>query len=239
MMENSVFKKYDWRMENEQEYSLRISFDNALLNEFEKFCRVDLQLAERTTRDHVRQMRRFFKTVGGRELTKQTVREYLLRFTGKSESTYANVLKSLKVFFRDFLGERWIVEGFRFPYRPIKPKIVPTREEIKRFYSFLSLRDKALFLMFATTGLRRSEVLSLMKEDVNLERREVKSRKQSSRTKNVSISFFNEEAKELLKEYLASRKDGNPKLFKISSRTLERSWKKAYEKSGVKIMPRF
>jgi hypothetical protein len=37
-----------------------------------------------------------------------------------------------------------------------------------------------------------------------------------ARAKKSWVAFFNEEAELALKEYLATKKDGNPKLFRIS-----------------------
>jgi hypothetical protein len=69
--------------------------------------------------------------------------------------------------------------------------------------------------MFATTGLRRSEVLNLKIEDVDLEKRMVMPKAHRGRSKRVWVSFFNEECAEALKRYLSARNDKNPKLFPL------------------------
>jgi len=108
----------------------------------------------------------------------------------------------LKVFFRDFLGRGDLVQSFKFPQRPFLPKRIQSKDELKRFYEAIpSLRYKAMFLLFASSGLRLSEVLGLKVSDLDLEKRMVKVN-HSSRTKKALVSFFNEEAREILLEYI-------------------------------------
>lgn len=76
--------------------------------------------------------------------------------------------------------------------------------------------------MFATTGLKRSEVLNLKIGDIDLEKRMVISKSHRGRTKRAWVSFFIEECKGALKRYLSTRNDKNPKLFPLSRETL---WK--------------
>jgi integrase len=121
---------------------------------------VDLQLMEDSAKNHRAKIRRFLEWLGDRSLAQSTLREYLSLFNEKSQCTYANQLKSLKVFCRDFLEKPELVASFKFPSIPFKPKKIPSREELVRFYNSLeTLKDKALFLVYATSGLRRKEVL--------------------------------------------------------------------------------
>jgi len=63
---------------------------------------------------------------------------------------------------------------------------------------------KAIFLFFATTGLRRKELFNLKIKDVDFEKRMVIPEKDSSRTKMSWITFYNDEAEKALREYLGS-----------------------------------
>ena len=191
-------------------------------------------------RDHAWQISRFFKVVrkAPSEVTADNIRNYLMRFKDASKSAYGNALSALKVFFRDFMRMEWLVESFRFPTRPSAIRIIPSKEDLQRFYASLeTLKEKTLFLIYATTGLRRSEVLSLKITDVDFERRMIIPKKDSSKTKHAWISFFNGEAEEVVREYLATRKDSNPKLFPLGKEGLNRLWRRAIEKTGIYITP--
>jgi hypothetical protein len=56
-------------------------------------------------------------------------------------------------------------------------------------------------------------------------------------TKRSWVAFFNEEAEHALKEDLATRKDDNPKLFRISPHSFIDVWKYASHESEVRVTP--
>jgi len=117
-------------------------------------------------------------------------------------------------------------------------KKVPSKEELQQFYKVLEDdRERALFLMFATTGLRKSEVLNLKIEDIDMEKRMVIPKAHQGRTKRAWVSFFNEECQEVLKRYLSMRKDKKPKLFPISRVTLWKIFRRGREKINVHLNP--
>jgi len=207
-----------------------------VVSEFKEFCEVDLQLSELTVNGHVRQIKRLFKNV--QRFTREDIRGFLMKFKDKSPNTYANVLKSLRVFFRDFQRRPDLVQSFRFPHREPSVKVIPSRSEVQQFYNALeSIRDKALFLMYASTGLRASEVSSLKLSEVNFQKRMVKPEHNKSRTKRTWISFFNCEAAKLLKQYLANRDDDNERVFPISRRRIEKIFNNASKISKIYITP--
>ncbi|MBA7506165.1 Tyrosine recombinase XerC [subsurface metagenome] len=181
---------------------------DGLLASFRQFCEVDLQLRENTVKGHAQKIRRFFKSVkkGPGGITDVDIRNYLAGFKEKRERTRANLIIALRRFFRDFMRMGEVVESFRLPHAPFKPKRVPTREDVQKFYAALkSPRERAIFLMYATTGLRKHELISLALKEIDLERRTVLPKGDSSRTKRTWATFFNEEAKHALKEYLNGR----------------------------------
>jgi integrase len=148
-----------------------------------------------------------------------------------SRARYANCLKAMRVFFRDYLKRPELVSSFQLPKSVFKPKQIPSREEIVRFYQGLERpRDKALFLMYCTTGLRYREVLDLKTSDVDFEKRMVLPNIDSSTTKQRWVSFFNSETENALREYLESRTDNNSRLFPLELPEIFRR-----EFNGVKI----
>jgi len=91
--------------------------------------------------------------------------------------------------------------------------------------------------MYASSGLRRMEILGLQKMDIDFEKQTIKPKAHSGETKKVWISFFNNETAEVLKQYLKSRKDGNPKLFPMANTRSHKLWKNARDKTSLNITP--
>ena len=211
-----------------------------LLADFKQFLEVDLQRSRLTVKNHLEQIRRFLKCcdVPLEELTVADVRSYFSKFVDGNSNTYSNVLKSLKVFCRDFLQRPNLVATFKFPYREPQPKNIPSKQDLQTFYSALEdLRAKSYFLLYATSALRKKEGRSLLREDVDFENRMINHRVKSSRTKRRRLTFFNSEAEAVLKEYLRTRKDCRPTLLPVSEENFRDIWKKGFEKTGIRITP--
>jgi integrase len=201
---------------------------------------VDRQLTEETAKTHRAKVRRFLEwcTINSVQINQSTIRAYLSQFNGGNCYTYANALKSLKVFCRDFLKQPDYVESFKFPNVPFKPKNIPSKQAIQQFYQALdNPKDQSLFLFYASSALRRQEALSLNIEDIEFEKRMVNPKPHSGKTKHTWITFFNEECEKSLKFYLSERKDCNPKLFPMSRLTEENLWHDASVNAGFKITP--
>lgn len=106
----------------------------SILHDFRDFLTVDLRLENRTVLTHFNNIRRFFGTIrkNPADISKLDVRGYLHeRIMQKSIATTNNDLKSLKRFFRDFLNCPDVVDSFRFPQSPFKPKIVLSKKELQ------------------------------------------------------------------------------------------------------------
>jgi len=208
------------------------------MTDFKTFCEIDLQLSSETAKQHRAKIKAFKAWLDDRELSQITIRQYLALFLGKSPCTYANQLKALKVYCRDYLRQPQLVETFKFPNIPAEPKTIKTKRELRKFYTALEgLKDKSLFLLYATSGLRRQEGLRLLISDINLKNGLVTPKPHSGKTKHTWLTFFNEECAKILKEYLASRKDLNPKLYPMSRVEEEKLWHYAVIKTGIKITP--
>ena len=200
-----------------------------------------MKYSPRTTSKNLQLIRRFLEWlrlhshVKINEIQKEHVRIFLREVN--SNYMYAQYLKSLRSFYRDFLGMPWVVEGFRYPPQAVKIRSLPSKKELQIFYHALSrIKDKALFLMYATSGLRRSEVLSLSKSNIDWSMRMI-TPNHVSRTKRSYVSFFNEECEKDLKEYLKSRRDNSNKLFRYSTSETDKLWAEARERTGLNITP--
>lgn len=169
------------------------------LEDFSLFAKVDLQLAKNTIITYRSSLSTFFSRIRN-PITEDSIRVFLSDFIEDypNKSTYSTMLKALKCYFKKYLKSE-ITDSFRFPKIPYSPKRVPTKEQLQEFYQVLpSLKKRALFLLFASSGLRRNEMMSVKVEDLDLDGRIIIPAVHSGNTKRYWIGFFNEEAKEVL-----------------------------------------
>jgi integrase len=203
------------------------------LRDFYEFQIVDLQRAEKTAKEKIYYVRRFFNEVklNPVEVRVEDIRHYL-RDLNSSNYVYKNVLGALKVFFRDFLNRSEVVNSFKFPRPTFKPKIVPTKDELKRFFDSMDSKiGKGLFLLYASSGLRKSEVLELTKDSIDFRKRMIIPSGHSGITKSSYVSFYNGETENALSKL----EFNGDKLFKVSDRQYKKIWKNAKRRSGVHI----
>jgi len=210
------------------------------LKEFERFCTIDLALSDATVKGHhIPEMRRFFKWLGNREVTTESIREYLETLKEKAASTRANTLKTFRRFFRDYLKHGELVATFKLPHQNYKPKSIPIKEQLQKFYAALkSPKDRAIFLIYATTGLRKHELVSLALKEIDLERRIILPKTDGSRTKRTWATFFNEEAERALRECFGRCKGltSDSKLF--AEKAVRKTFKRGQERAGIHITPK-
>jgi integrase len=214
------------------------------LDGFERFLRIDLNQAERTVQGHLYLIRHFLDALAGKDpsqITTEEIRTYLSRFQDKSASTRANLLKSLKRFYCDFLKMPQVVESFKFPKRTYTPKQVPSKEDLRRFFDALENdRDRAFFLLAASSGLRRNELLSLTIDDLGLENQTIipKNTHQNASTKNSWVSCFNLEAQTYLMHYLEDRPESIDRgLWLVGETAFRKAFNKANKKTDLHITP--
>ena len=169
--------------------------------------------------------------------TKEDLRSYLLRFKGKSDSSFSNVVKTLRRFYRDFLGSPKLVDTFQIIKTKVKPKILPSREDLQTAYASLNnSRDRALFLLYATTGLRRDELRSLKMADLDWDKKMIVVGTHNGQTKRSWITFYNQEASNALEGYLKERPGRDDRLFTTAETTISRMFKQIKE-MGIHLTP--
>ncbi len=214
-----------------------VQYDLGKIESIRKFLMVDRQLTPRTVQSHITLLKRFLEDYDGVEIIRGDVQDYLAKFM--NSNTYRNHLSMLKVYLRDYEKHPELVEGFRFPRVQYSPKSAPAREDLQRFYAAMKdPKDRAMFLLFATSGLRRNEILGLRVSDVDLERRILKPRGAGAGvTKHTWVSFFNGEAAEALAEYLKGRSYRGTLLFPQENGSLKKIWADARYATGVQITP--
>jgi len=211
----------------------RVRLDPRMLGEFRAFLEVERQLAPRTVYSHVRYIGKLVE--GTDEAGLEEIRGFMRGHMGGSVSGYSNALKAVRVFFRDFLGRGDLVEGFRFPATPFKPRVVPGREDLRAFYDEIpTVEGRLYFLLYATSGLRRREGLSLRPGDVDEDKRMVTPSKGLGGTKSTWVTFYNREMEELLEGY--TPKPGR-RWIPIKTDDFRDVWRIPKEKTGISITP--
>ena len=211
--------------------------EDRLLEGFAEFLRVDLRLQPRSVKNHVSNAREFMRFVNKPldQISAEDVRAYLKTRVDGNIYTYANKVKTLRRLLGSYLGYGW-VRGFKIPKGYFKPKILPSREELKRFYYGLPEgRFRALFLVLASSGLRLGEVLSLTRGDVDLERRLILPKPHQGVSKRSWVACINEEAAEALRRYLSGY--SGERLFRCDRHRISKVFRKVSEAIGVKITP--
>jgi site-specific recombinase XerD len=155
------------------------------------------------------------------EINQNRLRDYLnyIRQTyNYTSSSVANKINILHHFFRFMHNSGYIKVNpavlIRPPRKRVKiPKVfndielekflAATEHNVYTKFKKYGLRDKLIFTMFAYTGLRRTELINLNWNDINLGNRYLIVRK--SKNKNQRIIPLHDKVLELLEKYLSER----------------------------------
>jgi len=210
------------------------------LEDFKLFALAKLNLSRETVKHYIRRVKAFLKdrTI----VTDRDIQAYIAEKKEKNKPDYvSNIISAFKAYFRDYKGLPFM-NGYKHPTAPLRVKEEIEPEKVKRFIEAIdNIGVKCVALFLATSGLRKGEVLSLKKNDIDRSLRCIIPNCHSGKTKHSGISFYNEEAEACLLEF---EKSMNPlqrksdKLFPISHGTFIMAWKKAREKTGIHLKPK-
>ena len=107
----------------------------------------------------------------------------------------------MRAFIVRFLKFPDLMDGFKKAHLSNNYEIeLPTKDQIKKGFEALNDdQEKAIYLFYASTGLRLSEGLKLNRfEDIDYQLRAVKS-EHDTRTKKAGVTFYNQECEIWLK----------------------------------------
>ena len=169
-------------------------------------------------------------------VTTNDIREWLLLYseTGVSNVTVNNVRRIFNSFFSWLEAEEYIL---RNPMRRIhrvkeeyQVKKAYSESEIERLRVHLkdNVRDRAIFELLLSTGMRLSELEQLNRGDVDFSEREILVFGKGAKQR---IVYFNEPTSLFLQTYLESRTDDNPALF-VQEKRLNGEFQR-FGKSGI------
>lgn len=206
-----------------------------LIEDFLGYLQVERNASLLTIRDYRHYLRRFLgwlikekrESLQIQAVDLPTVRKYrlyLAQYLDPKNKSLSRVTQSYYIIaIRAFL--KWLIKN---DYEVLSPEKIELpkgeshslkfldRDQVEHLLSQPSistpdgLRDKAILELLFSTGLRVSELVSLNRDTVNLDRREFgvigKGRK-------VRVVFISDRAAKWLEEYLATRKDEWPPLY--------------------------
>ncbi|UCG37237.1 MAG: tyrosine-type recombinase/integrase, partial [Candidatus Bathyarchaeota archaeon] len=210
--------------------------DSNVLESFGDFLRVNRRLEESTIKETLQDVRRFLK-MSNSVISYENIKEYLATYIEKAPKTYNSQITSLRRFIRDFLEKSELIMSFKMA--PVDEcqwfEDLPSKTQLKKGFKGLDdTRAKAIYLFTAATGLRKGEILGLLKSQINMKSRAVIAH-HYTRKKRSGITFYNHEAAEWLKKYLSGRTDKSEKLFVISDRQWRKIWTNASKAANAKI----
>lgn len=185
--------------------------------------------APRTLADYHRVLKPFVewcnkqKIISSEDLDRNVIRRYVvaLRERDWAEGTVAIHIRNLRTFLRwlhdEEYTERNLAKAVQAPRQVVHQEQPPTMEEIRQLLEAcvddpLALRDRALILMLASTGLRRGEIPDLTLDDLHLE--EGWLRVYTPKTNRYRFAFLTPEAQDALRAYLEGREDDDACLFR-------------------------
>lgn len=214
-----------------------------LINDFLEYVEIERGRSKHTIDNYGLYLARFLELsseetgdeLKPKDITPELLRRYRLKLNrykndnnqGLSPLTQAYHLIALRGFLR-YLARRGIDS--------LDPSLVDLPKAVKKQVTFLhfdeverlldaipldtesGLRDRAIIELLFSGGLRVSELCSLNREQVNLERREFMVRGKGSKDRPI---FISKSAAERVKDYLDARHDALPALFLNNSRNLQ------------------
>ena len=135
-----------------------------------------------------------------------------------------------------------VTNGLLYKNPILKINAIKKVKKIKQAFSYeeiiylrenlTTLRDKAIFELLLSSGMRVGELVQLNHKDLNMNECTVIVHGKGDKEREV---FFNELAKVSINRYLESRVDTNPALFKVHPHRFRRHFATSMIRKGVHI----
>jgi len=203
------------------------------LCEFEKFMTLNLRLSKGTIEKTMYRIRAFVRK-WGYDFSDKTISKQLTSYLSKAPATYNSEILALKRL-AHYLGAEDLLKSYKHAPVDIIPQYTPSTEEIRSgYYALTELKQKAIYLFLASTGIRKGELENLTLDKIDWENRCVKA-DHFTRTKRSGITFFNQETEQIIQKYLVERGEENERLFVQSDRQWKNMWNKVHQMAGVRI----
>lgn len=227
--------------------------------DFLEYCEIGKNQSRNTIAAYYRYLDKFDKFAQGiklkdvKDISLETVNKYRL-FLNRLTDEQGRSLKLITqnyhlIALRAFLKyltkqdvETLAPEKIELPKNPQRQVEFLEADELKRLFEATRqekdettrLRDFAILQTLFSTGLRVSELASLKRENINLQRHEFTVRGKGSKLRLV---FLSDDAAEAIKKYLSKRKDNNKALFVAHSRIGESVEKQIESQQATSPLP--
>lgn len=240
-----------------------------LLQRFLEHLEIELGRSPRTIDSYGRSLEKFFSTAGIRrseDITTDRIRRYRILLNRETTLRGEPLRKTTQTYhvvvLRSFLKYLAKEDIRTVPAEKIEVGKSPTRQvdfleldEVERLLSAASgtslraLRDRAILELLFSAGLRVSELTSLNRDSVNLNKGEFSVRGKGSK---LRVVFLSDDARDALSRYLDKRRDMDPALFvavpvskngfvrergstdiRLTERSVQRLVKKYAAKAGI------
>ncbi len=203
---------------------------NDLIKEFINYCEIEKGCSKKTLENYQHYLNRFTDfagEVGAFAINQDLVRNYRLHLNSYkdnkdqelSKSTQAYHLIALRAFLK-FLAKRDILslspEKVELPKNQAREINFLTPDDLDRLFSacdtrkIIGLRDRTILEMLFSTGLRVSELVGLVRDQVNLDTGEFAIKGKGAR---VRLVFLSKNATRWAKKYISKRTDKSKYFF--------------------------
>lgn len=165
---------------------------SAVIREFLIFCEAQ-GLSEDSLRSHKYALRKFFRTYQGELSDSKNIKASLsIMLQGVQDAYYNKQLNAIRKFF-DYCKDEGITDSnpaTAFKYRRPTVQIVDHSEEVVKSFlkvidktTFAGLRDYIFAILILDNGIRPNEALQLKVEDVNFAAKQIRVRREYSKTR--------------------------------------------------------
>jgi integrase/recombinase XerD len=176
------------------------------------------------------------------EVDSKDLNMYFLGITSKSPKTVARKMAAVRSFYRWLKKNDYIKEApIDKLETPKMPKRLPkylTDSEVRQVIDAVKIyRNKTIVMLLYSSGMRISELWSLNRDTIDFENKQMRIVGKGNKERTA---FLNQETKDMLEKYLASRTDNNSALFvnhngeRLGRREIQKFMRKAGLDAGLK-----
>jgi site-specific recombinase XerD len=164
--------------------------------------------------------------------------QYIIADRNLSVSYINQMISAVRIFQKDVLGKEWESIRIKRPRRVKKLPVVLSKEEVKSMIETTrNLKHRAILAVIYSAGLRISEAISLRPSDIDSDRKQIRVLGKGNKYRYTLLS---ENTLDMLRIYWRAYRpvrylfEGQRKGDPVSKSTIQKVFKNACEKTGIK-----